>query len=91
MKAYKPLPYYHDESKLASLLPNDNFKDDYKSLVQEITKLECKIPPLVNIYMRVASTMQCFGTSDNEEFGETEETVILIKIDDIYEDKKSGI
>ncbi|HON20916.1 MAG TPA: hemolysin, partial [Bacteroidales bacterium] len=52
------------------------------------TKLECKIPPLVNIYMRVASTMQCFGTSDNEEFGETEETVILIKIDDIYEDKK---
>lgn len=88
MKAYKPLPYYHDESKLASLLPNDNFKDDYKSLVQEITKLECKIPPLINIYMRVASTMQCFGTSDNEDFGETEETVILVKIDDIYEDKK---
>jgi len=89
MGAYTPQKYYHDENRLAALFPNDNFKDDYKSLVHEVDKLGCKIPPLVNIYMKVASTMQCFGTSDNEEFGDTEETVILIKIDDIYEEKKA--
>ncbi len=89
MGAYTPQKYYHEEIRLAALFPNDNFKDDYKSLVHEVDKLGCKIPPLVNIYMKVASTMQCFGTSDNEEFGDTEETVILIKIDDIYEEKKA--
>ncbi|MDD3280525.1 MAG: GNAT family N-acetyltransferase [Bacteroidales bacterium] len=89
MEAYTPQKYYHDANSLAALFPNDNFKDDYKSLVHEVDKLGCKIPPLVNIYMKVASTMQCFGTSDNEEFGDTEETVILIKIDDIYEEKKA--
>lgn len=89
MEAYTPQKYYHDIKNLSVLFPNDNFKDDYKSLVHEVDKLGCKIPPLVNIYMKVASTMQCFGTSDNEEFGDTEETVILIKIDDIYEEKKS--
>ncbi len=88
MKAYKPLGYHHDESVIAPLLPHNDFKEDYKALVHEIDKTGSKIPPLINIYMRVASTMQCFGTSDNEEFGDTEETVILVKIDDIYPDKK---
>lgn len=89
MKAFNPLTYYHDISQLTPLFPNDNFKDDYKALVHEIDKIGCKIPPLVNIYMKVASTMQCFGTSDNIEFGATEETVILIKIEDIFEEKKA--
>ncbi|MBP7101815.1 MAG: GNAT family N-acetyltransferase [Bacteroidales bacterium] len=89
MEAYTPQKYYHDVNSIAALFSYDNFKDDYKSLVHEVDKLGCKIPPLVNIYMKVASTMQCFGTSDNEEFGDTEETVILIKIDDIYEEKKA--
>lgn len=87
MKAYTPQTYYHNENILAPLFPNDNFKDDYKALIQEVDKRGCKIPPLVNIYMKVASTMQCFGMSDNEKFGDTEESVILIKIDDIYEEK----
>jgi len=87
MEAYNPLKSYHDEAELTHLFPADNFKDDYKTLVHEVDKIGCKIPPLVNIYMKVASTMQCFGTSDNEEFGATEETVILIKIEDIYEEK----
>ncbi|HOS16238.1 MAG TPA: GNAT family N-acetyltransferase [Bacteroidales bacterium] len=87
MEAYKPQQYYHNKEILESIFPHDNFNDDYKILVREIDKLDCKIPPLVNIYMKVASTMQCFGTSDNESFGATEETVILIKIEDIYQEK----
>lgn len=87
MEAYHPQQYYHNKEILESIFPHDNFNDDYKILVREIDKLDCKIPPLVNIYMKVASTMQCFGTSDNESFGATEETVILIKIEDIYQEK----
>lgn len=87
MEAYQPLQYYHNIEMLAPVFPHKDFFDDYKILVSEIAKLNCRIPPLVNIYMKVASTMQCFGTSDNESFGETEETVILIKIEDIYKEK----
>jgi hypothetical protein len=87
MEAYHPQQYYHNKEILESIFPHDNFNDDYKILVREIDKLDCKIPPLVNIYMKVASTMQSFGTSDNESFGATEETGILIKIEDIYQEK----
>jgi hypothetical protein len=46
------------------------------------------IPPLVNIYMNLSPTMKTFGTAVNHEFGDVEETGILVTLDDIYEDKK---
>ena len=79
---------YHKESLLASILIADKFEDDYKILVRETNNLQCKIPPLVNIYMGLSPTMQFFGTSDNEEFGDVEESTILISIKDIYPIKK---
>jgi hypothetical protein len=32
--------------------------------------------------------MRTFGTALNEDFGNVEETAILVTIEDIYEDKK---
>jgi hypothetical protein len=46
------------------------------------------VPPLVNIYMSLSSTMKTFGTAINPEFGNVEETAILVTIDDIYPEKK---
>ena len=46
------------------------------------------IPPLVNAYMSLSPTMKVFGTAVNHEFGEVEETGILLKISDIFEEKK---
>jgi hypothetical protein len=46
------------------------------------------IPPLVNIYMNLSPTMKTFGTAVNSEFGDVEETGILITIADIYDEKK---
>ncbi|MBQ2074545.1 MAG: hemolysin, partial [Muribaculaceae bacterium] len=47
------------------------------------------IPPLVNAYMSLSPTMRMLGTAINHEFGGVEESGILIKIDEITDNKKS--
>jgi len=88
MTPRKPLAFFHSETMLSSILTFSDFKEDFKVLNRELTTLQCKVPPLVNIYMGLSSTMQCFGTTDNIDFGDVEETAILIKIEDIYDSKK---
>jgi hypothetical protein len=84
----KPLPFFHEESMLASVLTSNDFNEDFKILNMETAKLNCKIPPLINIYMGLSPTMYSFGTSDNQSFGDVEETAILINVNDIYDSKK---
>jgi hypothetical protein len=88
MEPHKPLAFFHSETMLSSILTSDDFKEDFKILNKEMTTLQCKVPPLINIYMGLSPTMQCFGTSDNTSFGDVEETAILVKIKDIYDAKK---
>ncbi|MDR1180358.1 MAG: GNAT family N-acetyltransferase [Bacteroidales bacterium] len=88
MKPIKPLSFFHEESLLSSILTSDDFNENFKILVKETSKLECKIPPLINIYMGLAPTMSSFGTAENTSFGDVEETAILINISNIYEYKK---
>lgn len=47
------------------------------------------VPPLINIYMSLSSTMMTFGTAKNPDFGDVEETAILVTIDDIHEEVKN--
>lgn len=65
-----------------------NYKDGYKVLNSRVRALGENIPPLINTYMNLSLTMKSFGTAINGEFGEVEETGILISIPDIYEAKK---
>ena len=44
--------------------------------------------PLINNYMQLSPTMKAFGTAKNEDFGDVEETGILVTIADIYPEKK---
>jgi len=85
---YQPLAFFHNETMLSSILNSADFKEDFKILNREMATLQCRVPPLINIYMGLSPTMQCFGTADNVAFGDVEETAILIKIEDIYEAKK---
>jgi hypothetical protein len=71
------------------LLTGQSYEEDYKILSKEIRDLGLKIPPLINSYMNLSSTMKTFGTSINDEFGDVEETGILITIKDIYDKKIS--
>ena len=70
------------------LFAGNNFKSDYKKLKSLLSDYGMKIPPLVNAYMNLSDSMKTFGTANNVEFGDVEETGILITIDDLYQDKK---
>ncbi|GAE82694.1 GNAT family N-acetyltransferase [Bacteroides reticulotermitis] len=84
----EPLRMETDEKELQALFCKDTFKEDYKILNSEIRKLGYNIPPLVNAYMSLSPTMRMFGTAINYEFGDVEETGILIAVDEILEEKR---
>ena len=84
----EPLKMETSEEELQALFCENTFKDDYKILNCEIRKLGYNIPPLVNAYMSLSPTMRMFGTAINYEFGDVEETGILIAVDEILEDKR---
>ena len=83
-----PLKMESDIQKLDSLLSMFDIKDNYKILNQEVRSLGQNIPPLVNAYMNLSSTMKVFGTAVNDEFGDVEETGILVTVADIYQEKR---
>ena len=70
-------------------LSEEDFKEDLKNLNSEVRELGESIPPLIKTYLSLSPSIQCFGISENEDFGDVEEICILIKISDIYERKKS--
>jgi hypothetical protein len=83
-----PLIQKTDVELLENIFVGGDYDKDYKILVQHVRNLHENIPPLVNAYMNLSSTMLCFGTSLNPGFGDVEETGILVTIDDIYDFKK---
>ncbi len=83
-----PIKMESDIQKLDSLLSMFDIKDNYKILNQEVRSLGQNIPPLVNAYMNLSSTMKVFGTAVNDEFGDVEETGILVTVADIYQEKR---
>jgi hypothetical protein len=76
------------EDELKSVLHEKDFKPDYKLLNHKIRDLGFNIPPLINAYMNLSPTMKFFGTAVNHEFGEVEESGILIAFDEIFEEKR---
>ena len=64
------------------------YKEGYLLLNQKVRQRNENIPPLINSYMNLSSTMRTFGTALNDEFGEVEETGILVTINDIHQTKK---
>lgn len=84
----KPLSLWHDECVFEKLFAGNDFKQDYRVLNREVRNLGYNIPPLVNAYMGLSPTMKLFGTAINDEFGDVEETGILIAVDEILEEKR---
>ncbi|MBK6962402.1 MAG: GNAT family N-acetyltransferase [Bacteroidales bacterium] len=83
----EPLLLDTDEETLANSFPNDIYDKDYKLLIQKVRALGETIPPLVNAYMNLSSTMKFFGTAINDDFGLVEESGIIVTISDIYDMK----
>ncbi len=83
-------PLVLPESKPFEELKKQNleYKEAFKQLNSYVREKGENIPPLVNIYMNLSPTMKTFGTAVNPDFGNVEETGILVTIADIYPDKK---
>lgn len=77
-----------DGRLLDMLLPDEEFKPDYRNLKEAVHKLGTSIPPLVNSYMNSSPTMKMFGTAVNDEFSDVLETGILVCFDEMYPDKR---
>jgi hypothetical protein len=88
MKPYHPLVQNYDKAYVESQLDGLDFKDGFKVLNGHVRDKGEFIPPLVNIYMNLSPTMKTFGTAVNPDFGNVEETGILVTIEDIFPDKK---
>jgi len=73
---------------LNSIFAGCNYDEDYKTLIQKVRKQGENVPPLVNAYMNLSGTMKTFGTAVNRNFGNVEETGILITVNDIFAIKK---
>ncbi len=84
----KPLTIETPENELEMILSGKSYHENYKILSQNVRQLGEIIPPLINSYMNLSPTMKVFGTAFNPEFGNSEETGLLITIKDIYGTKK---
>lgn len=83
-----PLKTDVDVKAMERIFDGDSFKSDYRTLNVEVHKHGVSIPPLVNAYMSLSPTIKMFGTAINDEFGNVEESGILIAISEIFEEKK---
>lgn len=77
-----------DLEAMAHIFTGTDFSEDYRILNRLVRQYGFNIPPLVNAYMSLSPTMRMFGTAINTEFGDVEETGILIAISEIREEKK---
>jgi hypothetical protein len=82
-----PITLDIDNEYMEQLFSGANFAEDYKILSREIRARNENVPPMINSYMNLSPTMRVFGTVRNPDFGNVEETGILITIGDIYHKK----
>ncbi len=83
-----PLQLEYPEEELAAVFTETEFREDYKILSARVRDRGLSIPPLVNAYMNLSPTMKLFGTAINDEFGDVEETGILIAFDEVQHEKR---
>jgi len=97
--------FFNDADGLITPISSVDFSTDIEQFKKELVGLDYKqghkllnsfvrergenIPPLINSYMSLSATMRSFGTVMNQDFGDVEETMILVTIKDIYDDKKA--
>ncbi len=82
-----PLPVGWDEAVMQGVFTGSDYAEDNKILTHRLRSYGEAVPPMINAYMNLSSTMKVFGTVINHDFGEVFETGILITIADIHKCK----
>ncbi len=88
MRAIEPVKFNMNIPYLRKLFCGTDYAENLKILSNEVRRLNETIPPLFSAYMALSSTMRTFDTFLNTDFGEVEETGILITIPDIYPERR---
>lgn len=83
-----PFEFHIDIPKMETIFTGNDYKEDYKILVQSVRQYGENIPPLFNSYMNVSPSMKTFGTVLHKGFGNVLETGIIVTVSDIYEVKR---
>ena len=87
IRPIEPLTGTHSDEAEQGFFVGGDFKEDYRRLNTFVRAHGINIPPLINAYMGLSPSMRILGTAINHEFGEVEETGLLITIADIFDDK----
>ena len=82
-----PVKLPHDIDFLRSKFVNNDFAEDYRRLNKLVREEGLNVPPLVHAYMSLSPTMKMFGTAINDEFGNVEESGIMILVSEITAEK----
>jgi len=88
VRPIRPLRTGADSAELEQVFNGGSFKADMRILNARVREFGNTIPPLVHAYMSLSPTMKMFGTAINDEFGDVEESGILLTISEILEEKK---
>lgn len=88
VRPIEPLFFELKDENFKKEIAQLNFKEAHKVLQKYVRAHGEFIPPLINNYMQLSDTMLTFGTANNSDFGNVQETGILITIDDIHQAKK---
>ncbi|MBR3724771.1 MAG: GNAT family N-acetyltransferase [Bacteroidales bacterium] len=83
-----PLKIQSDLNELNELFNGRNYKEDYQILLRSVRAMGCTVPAMINAYMNLTPTMRSFGTAINTEFGNTDETGILVNLRDLAPEKR---
>ncbi len=87
LEPINPIELSIDEREMGRLFSGSTYEENLKILLREVRSMGENVPPLINSYMNLSPTMKVFGTVVNPDFGDVEETGLLIDISDIYADK----
>ncbi len=87
MAAKEALSVGVTKERFFEVFTGESYEENYIILMQSVRELGETIPPLFNAYMSLSPTMKTFDTFLNTDFGEVEETGILINMHDIYPEK----
>ena len=88
IRPYSAITPDADRRLLQLVLRENDLKSDLRLLKDALKRLGMGIPPLVNSYINSSSTMKIFGSAVNDELSDAIETGLMIRFDEIYEEKR---
>lgn len=86
---FETMPITMGEQELKELFDGKNYKEDFQILTHSVRALGSMVPPMINAYISLSPSMRCFGTAINKDFGNTDETGILVAIKEIIPEKRA--